>query len=870
MAEDARKRVMVKAARGGERFAPRGRVIRVLLLTLACLLAVALARPLAARADVTVQEGTQYSGVVSAVNCGALSPTIDWGDGTPSSAGTLVPGPAASHVSGTHTYRLAGSYAGTVTYTCPTFVGVQQVQFTSTVSDAPLTPTGVDFTGAVVTELTRTTAHVADANPDSVSTDFTANIDWGDGSTSAGTVSSAGGGGYDIAGSHTYEEPGSYTVTTSVFDPGGSTTASSTATITGPHTPDTTIDSGPAGTVNTATATFTFSSDASGATFECSLDGEPYSACATPLTVGPLSDGAHTFAVRAVASGRTDPTPATATFTVDTGPPDTTIDSGPAGVTNNPTPQFTFSSNRSDSTFECSVDGVPFTVCATPLTTGTLADGSHQFAVRAVEGGQTDPTPATRTFTVDTTPPDTTIVSGPPDGAPVEPTDPPPVYGFTSTEPGSTFLCRTYLDGAAPGAFTSCATPSPATPTGQGTWRFEVAAVDPAGNVDPTPATRTFTNLAPDTIITSGPMGNTWTAEPQYTFTSTIPGSTFVCRVDGGPGAACSSPRAIGPFAAGSTHTFSVQAKSPAGVVDPTPAVATVSINATKVSTYRCEINPFRNTNPYNVSLPTACAFYFDNPVSCTDLKEFVCVEPPDSCPAHATCTLNTKATWTDGDNNVPWYVGADTDLDGAAGVAYGQGLHSCTVADGQTGCAVQDPESLLGPAFLSGLCFAVPPDGGQFGSAADRDLVCTATLTITPARPLFSVSVLAGIEIFAPGAGTFVFTPTAKAIPAVRTLVKTRHVAPMFKTTTEKVSAAGAVGFKPQLSAAARASFKRHHKLAIKIRAKFVPSHGGATLTRTIKTTLTMAPKRPPRCPTHPPKHHVKKKVVCLPAGAP
>jgi hypothetical protein len=853
---------------GDSGFAPRGRVIRVLLLTLVCLSAAALVRPLAARADVAVQEGTQYSGVVSTVTCGALNPTIDWGDGT-SSAGTTVVGPAAPHVNGTHTYRLAGTYSGTVTYTCLSSSGTRQVPFTATVSDAPLTPTGIDFSGSVVTELTPTTAHVDDANPLSVSTDFTATIDWGDGSMSAGTVS-AGDGGFDIAGSHAYEEPGSYTVTTSIFDPGGSTTATSTATITGAHTPETTIDSGPAGTINTATPTFTFSSDASGATFECSLDGGPYSACATPLTIGPLSDGAHTFAVRAVASGRTDPTPATQTFTVDTGPPDTTIDSGPSGVTNSPTPQFTFSSNRADSTFECSVDGAPFTACTTPLTTATLADGSHQVEVRAVEGGQTDPTPATQTFTVDTTPPDTTIVSGPADGAGVEPADPPPVYGFVSSEPGSTFLCRTYPEGSAAGAFVACATPSAAAPTGQGTWRFEVAAVDPAGNVDPTPAARTFTNLAPDTIITSGPMGNTWKAEPQYTFTSTIPGSTFVCRVDGGPGSACSSPRAIGPFAAGSTHTFSVQAKSPAGVLDPTPAVATVSINATQVSPHRCEITPFLKTDPYDESHQSVCAFFFDNPVSCANLKEFVCVEPPDTCPAQATCTLNTKATWSDGDNNVPWFVQANSEVLGPAGSALGQYIHSCTVADGQPGCTVQNQESLLGPAIFDGLCQAVPPDGGQYGSADDRDLVCTSTVTITPARPLFSVSVLSGIQIFAPGAGTFVFTPAARATPAVRTLATTKHVATVFKTTTTKVSAAGAVDFEPKLRADARASFKRHHKLAIEIRVKFVPSHGGTTLTRTIKTTLTTAAKRPPRCPPHPPHHQVKKELVCLPAGAP
>ena len=46
-------------------------------------------------------------------------------------------------------------------------------------------------------------------------------------------------------------------------------------------------------------------------------------------------------------------------------------------------------------------------------TTAVLADGPHTFAVRSVLLLAPDDTPATRSFTVDATPPDTTIDSGP-------------------------------------------------------------------------------------------------------------------------------------------------------------------------------------------------------------------------------------------------------------------------------------------------------------------------------------------------------------------------------------------------------------------------------------------------------------------------
>ncbi len=64
---------------------------------------------------------------------------------------------------------------------------------------------------------------------------YAAQIDWGDGTpTSTGGISWDGGNQFDIAGSHTYDDPGSYTITVTVSDTGilGSTaTAYSTAEV---------------------------------------------------------------------------------------------------------------------------------------------------------------------------------------------------------------------------------------------------------------------------------------------------------------------------------------------------------------------------------------------------------------------------------------------------------------------------------------------------------------------------------------------------------------------------------------------------------------------------------------------------------------
>src|SRR6266540_3837723 len=84
-------------------------------------------------------------------------------------------------------------------------------------------------------------------------------------------------------------------------------------------------------------------------------------------------------------------------------PPETQIDSGPSGITNDPTPTFTFSSDEVNVTFGCSVDGAAFGACSGPAshTTGVLADGAHTFEVRAADAfGTADSSPASRAFTV--------------------------------------------------------------------------------------------------------------------------------------------------------------------------------------------------------------------------------------------------------------------------------------------------------------------------------------------------------------------------------------------------------------------------------------------------------------------------------------
>jgi hypothetical protein len=67
-------------------------------------------------------------------------------------------------------------------------------------------------------------ANLTDADPNGTVSDYTASVDWGDASSSAGTVTGPSGGPFVISGSHTYATTGSFTITVSVADSGGSKT----------------------------------------------------------------------------------------------------------------------------------------------------------------------------------------------------------------------------------------------------------------------------------------------------------------------------------------------------------------------------------------------------------------------------------------------------------------------------------------------------------------------------------------------------------------------------------------------------------------------------------------------------------------------
>ena len=192
-------------------------------------------QPITARGvDISATEGAPFSGVVAtftdpdaAATASEYSATITWGDGF-SSPGTITGGGGSFSVTGTHTYAEEGSYPVSVTIVdTDNAANSATTHSTATVGDALLAAAGMSltspqsFNGAVAT--------FTDANAGAPASDFTATIDWGDATSSAGTVSGSGGS-YTVSGSHTYAGTGFFIVKVHIVDDGGST-ADATTTI---------------------------------------------------------------------------------------------------------------------------------------------------------------------------------------------------------------------------------------------------------------------------------------------------------------------------------------------------------------------------------------------------------------------------------------------------------------------------------------------------------------------------------------------------------------------------------------------------------------------------------------------------------------
>jgi len=477
--------------------------------------------------------------------------------------------------------------------------------------------------------------------------------------------------------------------------------------------PVTTLDEAPAAFSNAGQATFRFSSNEPGGTFQCRIDDEVAEACVSPYA-RTLPDGPHSFSVRAIdAAGNADDTPAERVWTIDTLAPDTTLTSGPPTADNSVSATFAFRSAEHNVSFDCSLDNAGYLPCTSGSSFGPVGDGPHSFAVRARDrAGNVDSSPAVYAWTVNTSTPDTQILTGPPQASPTT------SASFTFFSPdaggGATFTCS--LDGA---GFTACTSARSYTNLSEGNHSFAVRVRDAVGNVDPSPATRSWTVdlTTPNTTISDGPSGATPAASASLSFTANEADVTFTCSLDGDAFAECSSPASYDALAQGA-HTFSVRATDAAGHTDASPATRGWTVD-TVPPDVAITVGPAATSGP-RVTLGFTAS---EGSVTCSlDGAAFAACTSPiaTNLPAgpHMFAVRAIDAAGNEASASRAWTVAcAAPDATGAAGLLHlddaGQ-IQSNAVAAGATATLGDtmdvepgDPTALAAARFGGGLSFA-------------------------------------------------------------------------------------------------------------------------------------------------------------------
>src|SRR6188474_2149176 len=367
------------------------------------------------------------------------------------------------------------------------------------------------------------------------------------------------------------------------------------------------------GSTTSNTMKFSFSGrDSQGANiyrFECSMDGKLFVTCVSTNTVN-VGRGTHTFNVRSEDNaGNKDSTPSSFTWTVNSETSNTQIDFATDGNkaaivngSNTSSNSMTFAFSGTDNhgaaihRFECSMDRGVFGSCVSTNTVN-VGDGTHTFSVRSEDNaGNKDSTPASFTWTVDTTPPTTSIISaidgnnntisdnGNSESTSIR-------FNFSGTDTGGAGVdhLECNIDNS---KYVACTSPFVfLNILKDGIHTFNVRSIDRVGNINLSPESFTWTidTISPNTTLESATDGNkivmangtnTNSKSMSFEFSANDTGGDgdkgvginhFVCNIDNSKYVACTSPFVFPNLLKDGIHTFTVTSEDNAGNKDSTP-----------------------------------------------------------------------------------------------------------------------------------------------------------------------------------------------------------------------------------------------------------------------------------------------------------
>ena len=183
--------------------------------------------------DLNVKEGVSFNQTVASftgLSPAGVSANIEWGDGT-TSAGTVTAVNANVVVTGSHTYAQQGYFPTRITIS-DSSGPLGQATGEAIVADTTFSLATANITAFAGVPFTGSVATLRDLPSGDQAGDFDVTIDWGDGTSSAGTLETTPAGTFDVRGSHTWATNGNKSVDITVTERGSASGQGHTIAIT--------------------------------------------------------------------------------------------------------------------------------------------------------------------------------------------------------------------------------------------------------------------------------------------------------------------------------------------------------------------------------------------------------------------------------------------------------------------------------------------------------------------------------------------------------------------------------------------------------------------------------------------------------------
>ena len=338
---------------------------------------------------------------------------------------------------------------------------------------------------------------------------------------------------------------------------------------------------------NRTSREFQFGADET-STFECSVDSRGFQACASPHIASNLTEGDHSFEVRATDAAGNIGTVASHLWTTDLTAPLLALGNvQPAqGSTNAKLVSVEFAASEV-AIYTCRMNNEAPVACLSPFTAAVEAEAAHQLEIWATDRAGNTSAPVTLNWTTDHTSPALSFGAIAPSAASyVSSAD--MSFEIVSSEVAT---LQASIDGI---VLQNASSPIRLTGLTEGQHVLTVSGADRVGNPSNVISHQFTVDLTAPALTLSGSIaGGATTAQTTNSFEfSSSEAGTFECQLDGAGFAACQSPAQISGLAEGA-HVFEVRAKDMAGNLSAVKSVQwsvdltapTTSLSTTQLAT---------------------------------------------------------------------------------------------------------------------------------------------------------------------------------------------------------------------------------------------------------------------------------------------